>query len=54
MRSLGRGAKRTAAVLATTAVAVATFGLFSGPAHAADWYSCYISGYGWMWCKDVN
>ncbi|WP_182908772.1 hypothetical protein [Microbispora sp. H13382] len=48
--------KRAAAVLATTAVAVTTFGVLSAPAHAKapeGWYRCYISGYGWMYCYDV-
>lgn len=57
MRSFGRTLKRATAVLATTAVAVTTFGLLAGPAQArpADdgWYRCYIDGYGWMWCKDL-
>lgn len=49
--------KRAAAVLATTAVAVTTFGVLSAPANAMQpgdgWYRCYVSGYGWMWCYDV-
>ena len=48
--------KRAAAVLATTAVAITTFGVLSSPAHAMQpegWYRCQISGYGWMWCLDV-
>ncbi|MEV4298557.1 hypothetical protein [Microbispora rosea] len=48
--------KRVAAVLATTAVAVTTFGVLSAPAHAQKpegWYRCYVPGYGTMWCLDV-
>ncbi|GAB3885140.1 hypothetical protein [Microbispora bryophytorum] len=49
--------KRVAAVLATTAVAVTTFGVLSAPAHAMKpgdgWYRCWIPDYGYMWCYDV-
>ncbi|GAA4193183.1 hypothetical protein AB0C10_02390 [Microbispora amethystogenes] len=48
--------KRAAAVLATTAVAVTTFGVLSAPAQAMQpegWYRCYVPGYGTMWCLDV-
>ncbi|MEU6429618.1 hypothetical protein ABZ860_27290 [Microbispora sp. NPDC046973] len=48
--------KRVAAVLATTAVAVTTFGVLSSPAHAQmpeGWYRCWIQGEGWMWCYDM-
>ncbi|MEZ0072936.1 hypothetical protein [Planotetraspora sp. GP83] len=50
-----RTLKRSAAVLATTAVAVTTFGVLSTPANAMapEWYPCYIKGHGWMWCLDV-
>lgn len=51
-----RSFKRVAAVLATTAVAVTTFGVLSAPAHAQrpdGWYRCYVSDHGWMWCLDV-
>ncbi|WP_157546466.1 hypothetical protein [Microtetraspora fusca] len=57
MKSISSTLKRTAAVLATTAVAITTFGVLSSPAHAAKpnggWYQCYIADYGWMWCKDL-
>ncbi|GAA0390477.1 hypothetical protein GCM10009530_47110 [Microbispora corallina] len=57
MKSVRRTLTRSAALLATSAVAVATFGVMSSPAQAMQpgdgWYRCYISGYGWMWCYDV-
>jgi hypothetical protein len=54
MRTIGRTVKRAAAVLATAAIVVTTFGALAGPAQAArgEWYPCKIDGK-WMWCMDV-
>ncbi|WP_405149886.1 hypothetical protein OG589_16030 [Sphaerisporangium sp. NBC_01403] len=52
MRTLAR---RAATTIAAIAIVGTTFAATSAPANAMapEWYRCYISGYGWMWCMDV-
>ncbi|GAA3819858.1 hypothetical protein GCM10022226_45340 [Sphaerisporangium flaviroseum] len=52
MRTLVRRAATTIAAIAIAGTAIAAT---SAPASAMapEWYRCYISGHGWMWCMDV-
>ncbi|GAA0996479.1 hypothetical protein GCM10009555_092310 [Acrocarpospora macrocephala] len=49
-----RTLKRATAALATTAVAITTFAVLTGPAQARpnEWYPCKIDGR-WYWCMDL-
>ncbi|GII87878.1 hypothetical protein Ssi03_58680 [Sphaerisporangium siamense] len=47
--------RRVATLTATVALAGAAFAATSAPANAMpnEWYRCWVSGHGWMWCMDV-
>jgi hypothetical protein len=54
MTSMTR-ARRVVALALLSATTVITIGAASTPAQAmpSEWYRCWISGHGWMWCQDV-
>ncbi|TMR01913.1 hypothetical protein ETD86_54325 [Nonomuraea turkmeniaca] len=55
MSSMSRGASRALALALLAVTTVITIGMTSAPAQAMpnEWYRCWISGHGWMWCMDV-